>query len=218
MPDVFPQTSKLFNLTNDINCSAYNEIIKGENGIVGRLTAIQQQFNNKSELEIQKIRGYSRESPFTTRTNRISKINHAGSGFIQEFPSKCFQCSDISSNGCNKNKEIGLYDILLNKKGYMFTNSNNKNVISGPIKYRKGDQEKTLIQFGGISGAGLTQNKQLSNLGKGLTTDGNPGRRFAVQKYINGNSMLYSNSNIYNNVNPIINRGRPFIPLCVTKN
>lgn len=211
MPNVFPKTSKLFNLTNDISCSAYNQIIKD------RQIVIQEQSNDITELEKIKIRGYSREIPFSTRTKSNSKFNHAGATYTREFPSKCFQCDDDLVNECKPNNQIGLYDILLHKKGYMFTNSNNKNVISGPIKYQQGSQEKTLLQFGGISGAGLTRNKQLSNLGKGLTPNGNPERHYAVQKYIPGNSNIFSNSNIYSNSNPTNNRGRLFIPLCVSR-
>lgn len=129
----------------------------------------------------------------------------------------------IVDNSCLKNPIIGLNDILLSKKAYMFTNNNSNNVISGPIINFSKQGISSSIQFGSASGSALTKNKQLSNIGKGLLPNGAPGIRFGVQKFFG--VELYSNSNIYENTTPIQNssgstifsKSRPFIPICVRK-
>jgi len=99
---------------------------------------------------------------------------HAGGRYTTAFPSSC-QTNTFE-------------ETLLKKKAYMFKNKNN-NVLSGPIQ--------NTLYFGGTSGTGLTRNKQLSNMAKGLMPNGTKGLRLGVQSY--QNNSLYSNSNIYNN-------------------
>jgi hypothetical protein len=126
---------------------------------------------------------------------------------------------------CVKNPDYGLYNQLLLKKGYMFQNTKGSNVISGPITYNKNGKKEFLLQFGDGRTAGLTKNKQLSNLGKGLTNDGKPGKRYGVQTFVSGNPILFTKSNIFESTQPtlnskkdnIFNNPRPFIPICVSK-
>jgi hypothetical protein len=112
-----------------------------------------------------------REDVFNSNTTNVKL--QAGGRYITTFPSLCFQDT--------------LEETLLKKKAYMFKNNNN--VLSGPIK--------NTLYFGGTSGTGLTRNKQLSNMARGLLPNGTPGIRLGVQSY--QNNSLYSNSNIYNN-------------------
>ena len=112
-----------------------------------------------------------REDVFNSNTTNVKL--QAGGRYITTFPSLCFQDT--------------LEETLLKKKAYMFKNNNN--VLSGPIK--------NTLYFGGTSGTGLTRNKQLSNMARGLLPNGAPGIRLGVQSY--QNNSLYSNSNIYNN-------------------
>jgi hypothetical protein len=138
-------------------------------------------------------------------------------------PSQLPDIIPIVDNSCLKNPVIGLNDILLSKKAYMFTNNNSSNVISGPIINFSKEGISSSIQFGSASGSALTKKKQLSNIGKGLLPNGAPGIRFGVQKFFG--VQLYSNSNIYENTTPIQNssgstifsKSRPFIPICVRK-
>ena len=208
MANVFPKSSKLFNLTNDINCVGYNMVVGS------RLKNIQTQYNNLNENEIIDRRGYYREVGVNGRGIMPSM---AGARFTKSFPSKCIECSNngINNEVCIKNDRGSLYMRLLNKKAYMFNNSYNKNVTSGPITYEKDGNIEILLEFGNMNGSGLTKNQQLSNLGKGLTLDGKPGKRLGVQSYITGTPILYSNSNINTKNNPIIvTDTNAFIKIC----
>ena len=222
---IFNLTNTILSGTSDISCGAYNSIINQ------RLLAIQRDISGK---KIGPPAGQPiRPIPFTNNNADTSTRNTAGATFNLDFPSMCQFCQDISNSRCGvchdaygKEKDSCyiclLYNKLLKKKGYMFTNSNNKNVISGPIKWRSENGIITVLQFGGTSGSGLTKNQQLSNVGKGLTPDGKPAKKFGVQSY--DGIRLYSNSNIYSNVNPTnitngansINPTIGFIPLCST--
>ena len=83
-----------------------------------------------------KIRGYHIPEPFVTNRNSTS----AGATFNTNFPSKCFTCYTLSSTlsqgpvltsaNCAQDPNKGIYDILINKKGYMFQNTKGTNVIS----------------------------------------------------------------------------------------
>lgn len=234
MANIFTQN----NITSirDICCNTYQNIIEQRLSAIATRT-MHSTIDNKisrpsGQLGIPlpanqraKIRGYHIPEPFVTNRNSSS----AGATFNTTFPSKCFTCVNPLSNinDCEKDPNKGIYDILINKKGYMFQNTKGTNVISGPIEYIKNGNREFLLQFGGKSSASLTLNKQLSNMGKGLTPDGRPGKRYGVQSF-SGLPVLTSNSNIYENIQPtlnappintpsIFNVSRPYIPLCISK-
>lgn len=211
MSNVFPKATTVGIGYRDISCNPYNNII------TGRLKIIQQQFNNNttgvalSASQLAKIRGYYLPVPFTTDSNN-SRQNQPGATFTQLFPSKCNYCSnngDSSTGTCINTSESSLYEQLMNKKGYIFSRRNNSNVQSGPITYIKNGKINTLLQFGGVSGGGLTQNQQLSNMGKGLTPDGKPAKKYGIQRF--DGIKLYSNSNIFSDTTPIVNGERPSV-------
>ena len=207
----------LISETYDINCNVYNNIINQ------RLTAIARQ----NMISI-------------TDNNNITRRKFCGGGpgggttFNVIFPSKCNYCLNVqdkitsSDFTCIRDSNVGIYDILINKKGYMFKNVNGSNVISGPIEYIKNGNREYLLQFGGTSGAGLTLNKQLSNIGKGLTRSGLKSKKYGVQSFGNSVPTLLSRSNIFEDYQPtrnapsietprIFNTLRPFIPICISK-
>lgn len=188
--------------TDGLNCNQYNCIINE------RLNRITSDISNN--IIGPAIGQPMRPNNFVNNNVDTSSLKFAGGRFSTGFPSKCMNCPinsniDISlqERTCNNINNIEkIRELLLNKKGYMFANSNNKNVISGPIHWRSSNKVVTVLQFGGTSGSGLTKNQQLSNMGKGLTATGKPSRKFGVQSY-NG-IKLYSNSNIFNYTNPVI--------------
>lgn len=189
--------------TDGLNCDNYNCIINE------RLNSITTDISNNI---IGPVRGQPiRPTNFVNNNIDTSTLKFAGARFNTGFPSKCANCPLVNEpviltgqRSCNKiNNTKAITEILLNKKGYMFTNSNNKNVISGPIKWRSPNGVVTVLQFGGTSGSGLTKNQQLSNMGKGFTATGKPSRKYGVQSYHGIN--LYSNTNIYSETNPTIN-------------
>ena len=201
----------IFNLTNtiisgssDISCVAYNDIIRSRtNAIIKSISA----------GKIGPIRGQPRRAlPFVNNNVSTSTIDIAGATFNLNFPSECQLCSTLNQNDncdfCRTPDKSNcftckLYQTLLKKKGYIFTNSNNKNVVSGPIQWRTKNGVITILQFGGTSGGGLTKKQQLSNVGKGLMPDGKPSKKFGVQSY--DGIRLYSNSNIYSDTIPTNN-------------
>ena len=120
---------------------------------------------------IEQLRSYSRFTGSSTRNNNGS-LNTAGSRYTENFPSAKFANS------------VSINELLLTKKNYMFSNSLNKNVISGPILYAR------------KSSSGLTNAQQFANAARGRTPSGGVGRRYGVQ-YYDGRSLV-SISNIYN--------------------
>tara|TARA_A100001011_G_scaffold398718_1_gene504141 strand:- start:670 stop:1410 length:741 start_codon:yes stop_codon:yes gene_type:complete len=230
----------------DICCNTYQNIIEQRLSAIATRTMYSTIDNNNISVpkgtwgiplpanERAKIRGYYLPEPFTSNRNSSG----AGATFNTNFPSKCFTCFTLSSTlsqgpvvtfgNCAQDPNKGIYDILINKKGYMFQNTRGTNVTSGPIEYIKNGNREYLLQFGGKSSASLTVNKQLSNMGKGLTPDGRPGRRFGRQSFVAGIPVLLSKSNIYEDTQPILNAppigtlgifnfNRAYIPLCISK-
>jgi hypothetical protein len=121
---------------------------------------------------IETLRDYSRDTGSSTTYNNNGSLNQAGSRYTENFPSAKFANS------------VSINELLLNKKNYMFSNSLNKNVISGPVLYTK------------TSSSGLTKAQQFANAARGRTPSGGIGRRLGVQYYDGRN--LVSSSNIYN--------------------
>jgi len=224
-------TNTIINDSPDISCNIYNNLITSRLSFIATklvnseiISSISRPLDGslKSPIEQAEIRGYFLPELFTTNISN----NYAGARFSKVFPSSCEGCTFPNNNlSCVKNPDYGTYNQLLLKKGYMFQNTKGSNVISGPITYNKNGKKEFLLQFGGLSGAALTKNKQLSNLGKGLTNDGKPGKRYGVQTFVLGNPMQYSNSNIFQATQPtlnsktsnIFNNPQPFIPICVSK-
>jgi hypothetical protein len=123
---------------------------------------------------IERLRSYSRFTGSSTINNNGS-LNTAGARYTENFPSAKFANS------------VSINELLLNKKNYMFSNSLNKNVVSGPIIYTQ------------ASSSGLTKAKQFANAARGRAPSGGIGRRLGVQYYDGRN--LVSISNIYNRSN-----------------
>ena len=122
--------------------------------------------------KIKQLRVYSRDTGLTTTNNNNGSLNQAGARYTETFPSANFA------------NNVGINELLLNKKNYMFSNSLNKNVVSGPLFYRRG------------SSSGLTKAQQFANAARGRTPSGGVARRYGVQ-YYNGRTLV-SIPNIYN--------------------
>ena len=213
-------TNNLLENNYDICCNSYDQIMNDRSKKIIEHTC---KFNNNPNL-----RPWTRINVNSGASSRNEKLS-AGNRFTTIFPSNCdnYICNENNSSICNVNSNTNLNNInmcenksnislnqtLLNKKAYMFTNSNNKNVISGPITYRNANGISSSLQFGGTSGAGLTQSIKLANLGKGKTPEGRISRQLGVQKYIG--IQLFSDSNILNKSTPTQNvNGKYIIPFC----
>jgi hypothetical protein len=137
-----------------------------------RIEQLQRRRLNDILNNIETLRAYSRDTGSSTTYNNNGSLNQAGSRYTENFPSAKFANS------------VSINELLLNKKNYMFSNSLNKNVISGPVLYTK------------TSSSGLTKAQQFANAARGRTPSGGIGRRLGVQYYDGRN--LVSTSNIYN--------------------
>ena len=132
---------------------------------------------------IQTLRNYSRDTGSTTTYNNNGSLNQAGSRYTENFPSAKFANS------------VGINELLLNKKRYMFSNSLNKNVVSGPVAFNTLSGYSNTLPYNAGS-SGLTKVQQFANAARGRTLSGGPGRRYGVQFY-DGRSLV-SIPNIYN--------------------
>jgi hypothetical protein len=160
-------------LTETVNKSVFSLVEEG-------LSLCQIEFLKNTKLteilnNIERLRSYSRFTGSSTINNNNGSLNTAGARYTENFPSAKFANS------------VSINELLLNKKNYMFSNSLNKNVISGPILYTK------------ASSSGLTKAKQFANAARGRAPSGGIGRRLGVQYYDGRN--LVSISNIYNRSN-----------------
>lgn len=141
---------------------------------------------NEILKNIQALRNYSRDTGSTTTYNNNGSLNQAGSRYTENFPSAKFANS------------VGINELLLNKKKYMFSNSLNKNVVSGPIASNTLSGYSNTLPYNAGS-SGLTKVQQFANAARGRTLSGGPGRRYGVQFY-DGRSLV-SIPNIYNQTN-----------------
>lgn len=132
---------------------------------------------------IETLRNYSRDTGSTTTYNNNGSLNQAGSRYTENFPSAKFANS------------VGMNELLLNKKKYMFSNSLNKNVVSGPVAFNTLSGYSNTLPYNAGS-SGLTKVQQFANAARGRTLSGGPGRRYGVQFY-DGRSLV-SIPNIYN--------------------
>ena len=135
---------------------------------------------------IETLRTYSRDTGSTTGYNNNGSLNQAGSRYTENFPSEKFANS------------VGINELLLSKKKYMFSNSLNKNVVSGPIAFNTLSGYNNTLPYNAGS-SGLTKVQQFANAARGRTLSGGPGRRYGVQFY-DGRSLV-SIPNIYNQTN-----------------
>lgn len=143
---------------------------------------------NQILTNIQSLRNYSRDTGSTTTYNNNGSLNQAGSRYTENFPSAKFANS------------VGINELLLSKKKYMFSNSLNKNVVSGPIAFNTlSGYSNTLTLPYNAGSSGLTKVQQFANAARGRTLSGGPGRRYGVQFY-DGRSLV-SIPNIYNQTN-----------------
>lgn len=171
-------------LTQTVTKSAFALVESG-------LTLCQIESIKKSRLNqilknIQALRNYSRDTGSTTTYNNNGSLNQAGSRYTENFPSAKFANS------------VGINELLLNKKKYMFSNSLNKNVVSGPIASNTLSGYSNTLPYNAGS-SGLTKVQQFANAARGRTLSGGPGRRYGVQFY-DGRSLV-SIPNIYNQTN-----------------
>jgi hypothetical protein len=141
---------------------------------------------NEILKNIQSLRNYSRDTGSTTTYNNNGSLNQAGSRYTENFPSAKFANS------------VGINELLLSKKKYMFSNSLNKNVVSGPIASNTLSGYSNTLPYNAGS-SGLTKVQQFANAARGRTLSGGPGRRYGVQFY-DGRSLV-SIPNIYNQTN-----------------
>jgi hypothetical protein len=141
---------------------------------------------NEILRNIQTLRNYSRDTGSTTTYNNNGSLNQAGSRYTENFPSAKFANS------------VGINELLLSKKKYMFSNSLNKNVVSGPVASNTLSGYSNTLPYNAGS-SGLTKVQQFANAARGRTLSGGPGRRYGVQFY-DGRSLV-SIPNIYNQTN-----------------
>ena len=144
---------------------------------------------------IENLRNYSRNSGISTNNNNGS-LNQAGSRYSENFPSAKFA------------NNVGINELLLTKKNYMFSNSLNKNVISGSIGFNSSNSSPYIAG----SSSGLTKVQQYANAAKGRSPSGGVGRRYGVQ-FFDGRSLV-SIPNIYDR----FNRSNQTINLCALGN
>lgn len=169
-------------LTETVTKSAFDLVEAG-------LTLCQIESLKKERLtvilnNIESLRSYSRENGSSTTYNNNGSLNQAGLRYTETFPSAKFANS------------VGINELLLNKKKYMFSNSLNKNVVSGPIAFNSFSGYSNNLPYTGGSYSGLTKVQQFANAARGRSPSGGPGRRYGVQFY--DGRTLVSIPNIYN--------------------
>ena len=149
---------------------------------------------------IENLRNYSRTSGVSTTYNNNGSLNQAGATYTENFPSAKFA------------KSVSMNTLLLNKKNYMFSNSLNKNVISGAVGFSNYRNDTPFIAG---SSSGLTKVQQYANTARGRSPSGGVGRRYGVQ-FFNGRTLV-SIPNIYNQTNQT-NEANQTINLCALGN
>jgi len=169
-------------LTETVTKSAFDLVEAG-------LTLCQIESLKKERLNvilnnIESLRNYSRDNGSSTTYNNNGSLNQAGLRYTETFPSAKFANS------------VGINELLLNKKKYMFSNSLNKNVVSGPIAFNSFSGYSNNLPYTGGSYSGLTKVQQFANAARGRSPSGGPGRRYGVQFY--DGRTLVSIPNIYN--------------------
>ena len=197
----------------EITIAIKNEIVQTPDDIISQnvnksvfelvetgLTLCQIELLKKERLNeilnnIENLRNYSRNSGISTNNNNGS-LNQAGSRYSENFPSAKFA------------NNVGINELLLTKKNYMFSNSLNKNVISGSIGFNSSNSSPYIAG----SSSGLTKVQQYANAAKGRSPSGGVGRRYGVQ-FFDGRSLV-SIPNIYDR----FNRSNQTINLCALGN
>jgi hypothetical protein len=152
---------------------------------------------------IENLRNYSRTSGVSTTYNNNGNLNQAGATYTENFPSAKFA------------KNVSMNTLLLNKKNYMFSNSLNKNVISGAVGFNSLNNYHNDTPFIAGSSSGLTKVQQYANTARGRSPSGGVGRRYGVQ-FFNGRTLV-SIPNIYNQTNQT-NEANQTINLCALGN
>jgi hypothetical protein len=171
-------------LTETVTKSAFELV---ESGLTLCQIDVLRKYRLNEILEnIKSLRNYSRDTGSTTTYNNNGSLNQAGSRYTENFPSAKFANS------------VGINELLLSKKKYMFSNSLNKNVVSGPIASNTLSGYSNTLPYNAGS-SGLTKVQQFANAARGRTLSGGPGRRYGVQFY-DGRSLV-SIPNIYNQTN-----------------
>jgi hypothetical protein len=178
------QSTQSQELTETVTKSAFELV---ESGLtLCQIDGIRKYRLNEILKNIQALRNYSRDTGSTTTYNNNGSLNQAGSRYTENFPSAKFANS------------VGINELLLSKKKYMFSNSLNKNVVSGPIASNTLSGYSNTLPYNAGS-SGLTKVQQFANAARGRTLSGGPGRRYGVQFY-DGRSLV-SIPNIYNQTN-----------------
>jgi hypothetical protein len=180
--EIIKTQSKL--LTETVTKSAFVLVEAGLT--LCQIESLKKEKLNQILTNIQSLRNYSRDTGSTTTYNNNGSLNQAGSRYTENFPSAKFANS------------VGMNELLLNKKKYMFSNSLNKNVVSGPIAFNTLSGYSNTLPYNAGS-SGLTKVQQFANAARGRTLSGGPGRRYGVQFY-DGRSLV-SIPNIYNQTN-----------------
>lgn len=169
-------------LTETVTKSAFNLVEEGLT--LCQIESLKQERLGLILNNIDNLRTYSRENGSNNTVNNNGSINQAGLRYTESFPSVKFANS------------VGINELLLNKKKYMFSNSLNKNVVSGPISFNSFSGYTNNLPYTSGSYSGLTKVQQFANAARGRTPSGGPGRRYGVQFY-DGRSLV-SIPNIYN--------------------
>jgi len=169
-------------LTETVTKSAFNLVEAGLT--LCQIESLKLQRLNVILKNIDNLRTYSRDNGLSTTFNNNGSLNQAGLRYTESFPSVKFANS------------VGINELLLNKKKYMFSNSLNKNVVSGPISFNSFSGYTNNLPYTSGSYSGLTKVQQFANAARGRTPSGGPGRRYGVQFY-DGRSLV-SIPNIYN--------------------
>lgn len=199
------------NENTGLKCVTYNEIINARIVHLGLSAEV---------IRNDPVNGWVRPAAFSVQPggNSGSTLS-AGARFTTGFPSKCFTCNiiKISNNDPNgpsyqcvgQNPNIGINDILLAKKNYIFTNNKN-NVLSGQIS---GANAYSTNNIGGGSGGGLTKKQIWARVSRGFAPSGMPSKRYGVQTQHVTIPNLYDTSNNFNQPT-ITTNGRSFINVC----
>jgi hypothetical protein len=191
------------------NATAVENVVTVRKSVFGLvesgLTLCQIELLKKERLNeilnnIENLRNYSRTSGVSTTYNNNGSLNQAGATYTENFPSAKFA------------KSVSMNTLLLNKKNYMFSNSLNKNVISGAVGFSNYRNDTPFIAG---SSSGLTKVQQYANTARGRSPSGGVGRRYGVQ-FFNGRTLV-SIPNIYNQTNQT-NQANKAINLCTLGN
>jgi hypothetical protein len=196
-----------------INCTEYNKIINKRIQHIG----LSAEF-----IRNDPVNGWVRPVAFSVQpgANNGSMLS-AGARFNTGFPSKCFTCNLVKiSGGVNENgpsydcsgqnPTIGINDVLLAKKNYIFSNNKN-NVTSGQIS---GANVYSTNNVGGGSGGGLTKKQIWARVANGYAPSGMPAKRYGLQTQRITTPNLYDISGSATRQPTVITNGRPYIDSC----